>query len=675
MTSPRRVTSRPSRSHRRAVRATTAVTSAVALVALTGCSVDLSRLPAAVAGALVPFDACDDALAYLREAAVGRVGPYGLDGYGYLRQGFEESTPPSAPASAPTEAGADGGTGSYSTTNNQEAGVDEADVVKTDGSYVYTALDGVLRVTDVRGDVPEVVGELDLAVDAGGGASAQLLVVGDLALVTIVGTQVWFGDMLPAPTSPDGHGIARATLVTVDLTDRSAPRETSRLAVDGTIAAARLVDGAARVVVQSSPMIPFEQPAYDVPEAEGWTDEDYAERWSELEDAATERNRELAATATIDDWLPGYALDGPDGETSGTLVPCERLSHPVDFAGFGTTTVLTVELGEGAVLKEPVATSVLGSGETVYASTDRLYVATSRWESPAWNGVGDVMMAPTETSTGIHAFDITGEGPAAYVGSGEVDGRIIGQYALSEHEGVLRVATTDDGTWTDGGSTSESSVTTLGERDGALVELGSVGGLGKGEQIYAVRYLGDTAYVVTFRQTDPLYVLDLSDPAAPVVDGELKITGYSSYLHPLAEARLLGVGQEATEQGMTVGLQVSLFDTADPSAPTKIDGEVVADAYASAEWDPHAFLFWEETGQVVLPMSGSSRGGLLVLSVTDDGISRDGIVRAAREIRDGRYAAPERSLVVGDRLVTVWWGGVQTNDLASLDELGSATFG
>jgi uncharacterized secreted protein with C-terminal beta-propeller domain len=261
------------------------------------------------------------------------------------------------------------------------------------------------------------------------------------------------------------------------------------------------------------------------------------------------------------------------------------------------------------------------------------------------------------------------------VASGEVSGRVIGQYALSEHEGVLRVATTNDELWSAGASTSsESKVTTLAERDGELVELGSVGGLGKGEQIYAVRYLGDTAYVVTFRQTDPLYVLDLSDAANPREVGELKITGYSSYLHPLGAERLVGVGQEATEEGRTIGMQVSLFDTSDPSAPTKLDGEVLRNTWSDAEWDPHAFLSWEPTSQVMLPVSGDRDSGLLVLTVTADGLVPDGVVEAAPAARIDPYTAPTRTVVVDDRLYTLWWSGIQANDLDTLEPLGWAAF-
>src|SRR5690606_20489215 len=116
--------------------------------------------------------------------------------------------------------------------------------------------------------------------------------------------------------------------------------------------------------------------------------------------------------------------------------------------------------------------------------------------------------------------------------SGRVDGHLLNQFALDEHDGVLRVATTKGSPWSGDGNTSESQVVTMAESDGALRQLGIVGGLGRDETIHSVRFIGTTGYVVTFRQTDPLYTIDLSDPAAPRVVGELKILGYSAYLHP-----------------------------------------------------------------------------------------------------------------------------------------------
>jgi uncharacterized secreted protein with C-terminal beta-propeller domain len=154
--------------------------------------------------------------------------------------------------------------------------------------------------------------------------------------------------------------------------------------------------------------------------------------------------------------------------------------------------------------------------------------------------------------------------------------------------------------------------------------VGVVGGLGHGERIYAVRFAGPTGYVVTFRRTDPLYTLDLRDPARPRATGELKISGYSAYLHPAGDGRLIGVGQQADAKGRPRGLQVSLFDVSDPAAPRKLSGYTVRSAWSMAEFDPHAFLYWPQSGLTVLPLAGTGTDGALALTTTSAGVHRLG---------------------------------------------------
>jgi Beta propeller domain len=146
-------------------------------------------------------------------------------------------------------------------------------------------------------------------------------------------------------------------------------------------------------------------------------------------------------------------------------------------------------------------------------------------------------------------------------------------------------------------------VTVLDQRDGALRQIGQVGGLGQGERIFAVRFIGPAGYVVTFRQVDPLYVVDLERPAQPVVRGELKIRGYSAYLHPVGPGLLLGVGQDATDAGAQLGTQLSLFDVSDPSNPRRLHQAAVAGASSQAEFDHHAFLWWAPRDLAVVPLN------------------------------------------------------------------------
>jgi hypothetical protein len=220
----------------------------------------------------------------------------------------------------------------------------------------------------------------------------------------------------------------------------------------------------------------------------------------------------------------------------------------------------------------------------------------------------------------------------------------------------------------------------LEEHDGELVEIGMVDGLGKGEQIYSVRFIGEAAYVVTFRQTDPLYTIDLADPTNPRVVGELKILGYSAYLHPVGDGLLLGIGQDATDTGQVKGTQVSVFDVRDPADPRRIDQFTLSEGSSSqVEYDHHAFLYWEQTGLAMIPVQQwwwdeereSVFLGAVGLNVDDSGnlgeIAR--LVHPGGEDEYGDYRAQiMRSMVIDDRVFTVSAKGIMSSDLDTLEE-------
>jgi hypothetical protein len=153
-----------------------------------------------------------------------------------------------------------------------------------------------------------------------------------------------------------------------------------------------------------------------------------------------------------------------------------------------------------------------------------------------------------------------------------------------------------------GPAESESFVTVLERRGAELVTVGQVGGLGRDERIFGVRFVGPIGYVVTFRQVDPLYTVDLGDPTNPTVRGELKILGYSAYLHPLTDALLLGVGSDATEEGRRVGAQVSVFDVSDTDDPRRTSQVTLPAGWTDAESEYKAFLWWEPSGLAFIPV-------------------------------------------------------------------------
>jgi len=321
-------------------------------------------------------------------------------------------------------------------------------------------------------------------------------------------------------------------------------------------------------------------------------------------------------------------------------------------------TILTIDLSRGLPVRDSEA--ILSDARTVYASQRSLYVATERWVAPD----APPSAVPAGRSTTVHRFALDGT-KTTYRASGLVGGYVLNQFALSEQDGTLRIATTSEPECWFGDSArieQSSAVTTLRERDGRLEQVGRLGGLGQGERIYAVRYIGAAAFVVTFRQVDPLFAIDLSDPARPRLAGQLDLLGYSSYLHPAGDGLLLGVGQAASPQGRTEGTQLQLFDISDLAHPTRIaQAKLGTFSSSEAEYDHHAFLFWPKTGLVVVPVS--TRGGNEAVGF--DARRNGGLRELGRVSHDGG-ATIRRSLVVGSRLLTVSDAGVRTSTLDAL---------
>lgn len=569
--------------------------------------------------ALRPFDDCDSFLEQIKAEARERVGPYGLDGdqqYWLMDDmvavdmatddmAEEPAVPAAEMAEEPAaEEPADGaftnptGDGSFTGTNVQEAGVDEPDIVKTDGDRILTVSDNVLAYVDISSGDPVVTDQLQL--DQGWGH--ELFFSGDRALLFTNGgdwggpmpVDVQFADAVTSDIAPgDEFWGPAALIVEIDLSDPGDLRVSSTMRIEGQYLSARAIGDHVRLAVSSSPnRLPWLYP-----------------QSSAGEDRAEEANRQIVDESTLEDWIPTYQLVGPDGETSGSLISCDRLHHPADFSGFDVVSVIDLDLSSGL---EPAvdAVGVLASGQTVYSSSDRFYVATTKWVPPSLDD-GAVRAWSEDYETEIHAFAIAPGEPTTYVASGSVRGSLLNQFSLDEHEGDLRIVHTDGSPW-NGGDASETFLTVLREDGDRLTPIGSVGGLGKGEQLYSARLMGDIGFAVTFRQVDPLYVLDLSDPTDPRVVGELKIPGFSTYLHPLGDGRVLGIGKDATENGGVTGLKLSLFDVSDPSDPREISVWTLPNAESVAEWDHRAFQMWGSTAIVpVQSWMGTVNGAML----------------------------------------------------------------
>ncbi|MGB0113040.1 MAG: beta-propeller domain-containing protein [Ilumatobacteraceae bacterium] len=681
------------------------------------------------------FGDCPALLDYMQDAATARVTPWGLGGGGFYYDDvlraegeLDMAVADSAEAApAPTA----GGDGTYSGTNTQEVGVDEGDIVETDGDYVYVATnDGVRIVSVVDADI---VAEPELPQ-----GSHQLLLDGSRLLVA---TSSW-------------SGSADTIVSLFDVSDPTNPSLLRRTHLEGATVATRSIDGVARFVISSSfdQRLPFVQP----------------NQFGLDEESALERNKQIIENSTVQDWLPRSFDENGDGSFGpmSPILACEDVAAPAEFSGLGLTWIASIDSnGTG----DPVGSAgIVSTGDTVYASTDNLYIATQNWEwqwggpvpliddtlemsavdapavEPATEATPEPDTAPTtaeapatteptdpsettetpqtteapettvaETTTTtevavsttepsppvedpgppptlIHQFSLDAGTGATYVASGEVEGRLLNQFAMSEYNGDLRVATTTDD-WGNFGDQSESTVFVLRPNGTDLEQISSISGLGKGEQIYAVRFIEDKGYVVTFRQIDPLYVLDLSDPENPVLEGELKIPGYSAYLHPVGDGLLLGVGQDATEEGRTTGTQLSLFDISDPSNPQRISTLPIG-GHSDVEWDHKAFLYWQPDGTIVLPVSPGwndcgpfddclakeitgAGGGAVVAELQGRELVARGVITHGTTNSHGCWNPLQRSIVIGDEIVTVGLDQVQFSDRDTLVARDSVSWG
>ncbi|MEE8601131.1 beta-propeller domain-containing protein [Euzebya tangerina] len=637
---------------------------------------------------LRPFDSCASLLDYYVDNAVDLVGPYGFGhggGFEVLEEGMAADSAESAAADGVAQ-GASTGAPDFSGTNNQEAGVDEADVVKTDGEVIVTALSGRVQIVDAAGatdsgtDTP--ISEISLPANIW---NIELLLSGDvLVVLTSDGAEGMIGPAADGrlPAFP----AARTSVLRYDLSDPSSPEPLGGVRFEGSYRAARLIDDTVRMVMVSDPTgLTFTQPD---------------DGGLSAEDEARVANEAIVAASDIDDWVPHLQQIGPDGELGevSRLGDCTAIQAPSAFAGLSTVSVVTFDASADGAVTPTSSAGVVAAGDTVYASTDRLLLATSPWGRWAVPFIEDPSTPDEGITTAVHSFDISDPRATAYVASGEVDGSIIGQFALSETGGVIRVATTENPQWFGASDeVSSSSLIVLAEDEGDLVEIGRVGDLGLTEQIQSVRYLGpDLAAIVTFRQTDPLYLIDTSDPTAPAVLGELKIPGFSTYLHPVGDGYLIGVGQDADEEtGRTLGLQVSLFDIRDLASPQRVaqvtfEGE----GFSPAEYDHRAFTYWPETEQAILPVElypdeetiiaaeeeAEASGepfeyrplfqGAVVLDVGEGTLTEAGRV-ASSAGPDGWGQGVLRTIVIGDVLWTLGFDELQRFDLSTLDPLGS----
>lgn len=569
------------------------------------------------------------------------------------------------PLMAPAAPGAEGSRVASSTTaeldgavvgtNVQEFGVDETDVLKTDGTTIY-----LLRANQLLAIDAATLTERD-RIGFGQHWPHEMLLIGTrLVLFENIYVEVKADSSAARDAMPWFGGKQQTRLHVIDAANPDALVSDSVVTVDGSLVASRLVDGIVRVVVTTAPAYGY------------WGGPGIAI------DVAFDR---IAPPAPLDpkdvsaeDVLPTITV-----ERAGTIttepVPCDGVHIAPDAQTIESTTVFSLDPAN----PEPMGSvTALTGGGPIYANPRSIYLARPLWDQKDGE------------RTELHRFDITDARATRYASAGTIDGTLLNQFSMSEHEGLLRVATTSGGTEEDDW-TSSSAVRILREVGDELVETGVVDGLGVDERIYSVRFIGTLGYVVTFRQIDPLYVLDLSDPQAPRALGELKIPGYSAYLHPVGDGLLVGVGQDATNEGRTRGVLVSLFDVSDPADPQRIAKMEGLGDWSLVEGDHRAFQFLPEHQTIVVP--ATSWGGLRrgeesfapemgsaahLIAVGPDGLTHRGSITHRDLLASGREAhfggEISRSIAIGDTLFVLSDAGLTSTDLTSLEPVASLAF-
>lgn len=527
-----------------------------------------------------------------------------------------------------------GGSKSYSTTNIQVEGIDEADIVKTDGDYIYIAAEAAIRIVKADGGSMREVAVLRIDESK---YVTELFLDGDRLVV--LGTRNenrWIGPMpyegpMPVDIAPDGSTADKMIMPPYD------PGKTFSFA---------------EVYDISDPSSPELVKAHEM----------------EGHYQTSRKNGDIVYLITNTYAYDGIVLplvrDTAAGEDARPIALSDVMILPrYPAQGFIAVSALDIRTHEQASVE-----AIAASGTVTYMNDSALYIAASDF-----NG-----------NTAITKFTVSGLN-VGYAGSGTVAGYLVNQFAMDEYDGHLRTATT---TW-DGGNH-------LFILDGSMNTVGSVTGLAEGETIYSVRFLGDKGYIVTFRTVDPLFVFDLSDPAAPRLTGELKIPGFSNYLHPVGEDRILGIGMDTyeiyqkdrngneivigTRQG---GIKISLFDVSDMGRPQEIDAYVLGDSgsYADALYNHKAILF--DPARELLAFDASITGdptsykyeqGAAVIGYSDDSLSLEAFLSSVPSERYGSdLPYGRRVLYIDDTLYYIQGSTLRSYDYDTFQSISTLT--
>ncbi|MBI2971063.1 MAG: beta-propeller domain-containing protein [Candidatus Aenigmarchaeota archaeon] len=522
-------------------------------------------------------------------------------------------------------ASAEGGGQEFSLTNVQVAGVDEPDIAKTDGTYIYTVTGGKVYIS--KAYPPEDASILSELLPAENEYIRDIFVNNDKLVVfsQSFGYRIYDKTVLqPAegrasdsriaasPTIVD-YGTPQSYIKVYDIHDRENPTLAREITASGDYFDARMIGDYVYAVV-NMPLYPYTSPSsVPLPVVDG---------------------EETPANAI-------YYFDIPD--YSYNYVTVLSLNTQNDAEQHNSKTFLT------------------GYSQDMYVSAGNMYVTYAN-------------MMEQQEKTLVHKIALS-NGAIEYRNYGTVPGTVLNQFSMDEHNVYFRIATT-----TNSFSEPSNNVYVL---DSSMKLVGKLENMAPGERIFSVRFLGDRAYLVTFVRIDPLFVIDLNDPARPALLGELKVPGVSDYLHPYDENHLIGVGRATEEHDGFVtfsGLKLSLFDVSDVSNPKELSSYEVKDGYSEAINDHKAFLFSREKNLLVLPVSVYSaesfwQGAYAFGLSLDNGFDLKGKITHADDSADyWMQPSIRRSLYIDNVLYTVSDRMIQMHNLGTMEKLNAVAF-
>lgn len=606
----------------------------------------------------------------------------------------------------------------FSKTNVQVAGVDEADIIKTDGNYIYAVSYNTLYIIKAYpGESSEIVSSIEFT-----SRPTDLYISGNNLAVFGSDDQIYTLELYRSFRRQNQYTFFKV----FDISDKKNPQQVRDLNFEGNYFNSRLIGDYVYFVTNNynysigpEPIVPrvLDSGVALTDKCSSTNTKCFSPNIYYFDIPYDSVNFTTISAINIknnSEKIGGdiYLLSGAQNmfvSPENLYITYTKYISEYDLEMQVSRELLFSRLSDAERTKifkiEEVADDILSSGEKkakVQQVLERYLASLNSTEQAAYEKELAEKMKQKYTDfskelekTIIHKIAISGSS-LQYKSSGEVVGSVLNQFAMDENKGYFRIATTRNNTWSRFEGQSQDSYNNLYVLDADMKTVGSLENLAAGERIYSVRFMGDRAYLVTFKQIDPLFAIDLADPKSPKVLGQLKVPGFSNYLHPYDENTLIGFGKDAAENeaGNTVaqGLKISLFDVSDVSSPKELDKYLMGDMGSDsvALYDHKAFLFSKDKELLVLPValrksSGQNQwgeinfSGAMVFSLKDKKISYTGRIDHSS---GGQISAPDyfdginyynnsvkRSLYIENDLYTFSNNYLKVNSLTDLKEL------